>query len=518
MRYFRYALAVLALLVLAGCHDSGLATNMAATDAAAATIKTAPQLRREGQWLVDPQGRVVLLHGVNMVWKNAPYVPPATAAGFIAADAQWLATHGFNAARIGTLWVGVTPQAPGQVDENYLRAWDRVVNLLAAQKIWMLFDFHQDMMSPEFGGEGVPEWAVEQLKGPINNLPPLPLGFPFSYFTPQVSALYDNLWANRGAVREGFRNAWVAVAKHWRDQPYSMGYDLLNEPWAGLEWPTCLLIAGTGLGGCPNVARDEVQPFMNYAREGIRQVDPDNLVWYEPQLLFGGTGLPAGFQPTPGDAQIGFSFHNYCPHAALLQAAQVGALPLPVDLSQTCTGFIDGAVRQGQATAEQMGAVAAMTEFGASDDLTILRATTAAADANFTSWFHWAYKNWADPTTQSQGSGGQSLFTDDADLETVKLDKLRILQRTYPQATAGIPKSLSFDPDTGAFHYVYTPRAADGPTEIYVPVLLHYPNGYAVEVTGAEVTSAPNSSRLILRNLPGANEVSVAITANPPAG
>ena len=38
------------------------------------------------------------------------------------------------------------------------------------------------------------------------------------------------------------------------------------------------------------------------------------------------------------------------------------------------------------------------------------------------SWMYWAYKHWDDPTT---ADGAQGLFTDDADLSTVKTAKLR---------------------------------------------------------------------------------------------
>jgi endoglycosylceramidase len=49
-----------------------------------------PQLHRDGLHLVDQYGRVVIVHGLNLVWKRAPYAPPDTAAGFTAADADWL--------------------------------------------------------------------------------------------------------------------------------------------------------------------------------------------------------------------------------------------------------------------------------------------------------------------------------------------------------------------------------------------------------------------------------------------
>ncbi|MBI2382546.1 MAG: cellulase family glycosylhydrolase [Gammaproteobacteria bacterium] len=311
-------------------------------DARAST--DAPRLRREGPWLVDPLGRVVLVHGMNLIWKTAPHVPPDTPAGFTAADARWLAQHGFNGARIGTLWAGVMPREAGEVDPAYLEQWDRVVRLLAAQRIWMLFDFHQDQMSPQFQGEG---------------LPPPQFGFPFNYFTPQVSELFDKLWAERGPVWDGFRDAWTAVAARWKDQPYHMGYDLLNEPWSGQEWPSCIFPPAVG---CPDADRDEIQPFMEHGLAGVRRADPHNLVWFEPQLLSGGTGAPTGFVPVAGE-----------------------------------------------------------------------------------------------------------------------------------------------------FRYRYTPRAAGGPTEIFVPLAVHYPKGYRVEVQGARVVSAADAPALLLENLAGAAEVSVAL-------
>ena len=58
---------------------------------------TAP-LSHSGRWITDAKGRVVILHGVNMVYKRPPYYPAA--AGFGADDAAFLQRNGFNAVRL----------------------------------------------------------------------------------------------------------------------------------------------------------------------------------------------------------------------------------------------------------------------------------------------------------------------------------------------------------------------------------------------------------------------------------
>jgi len=500
-------LIVMLPLLFCGCDSSG-SDNDGQPNAGPST-GASQQLRRDGRWLVDPQGRVVLLHGVNLVWKPAPHYPPDSAEGFRAADADWLADQGFNTARIGTLWVGVAPERD-HFDLAYLAHWDRVINLLASRRIWMLFDYHQDMLGPKFQGEGVPEWIVDELTGPTTSVlgPPM-FGFPFNYFTPQVSEAFDTLWAAQGSeIWDNFRDSWMLVATRYRNQDYSMGYDLLNEPWAGLEAVSCI---APPLVGCPDTDTNELQPFFEHAMAGIRQVDPRNMLWIEAQLLSGGTGNPTGFTPIAGESQLGYSFHNYCGLTTGLQSAQL-PIQLPVIEPQACE-VIDGNVfANARTVAERIGAVELLTEFGATDEPVLLKRVTRLADEQLIGWQYWHYKNWSDPTTQSQGSGAQSMFEDDTDLSTAKLDKLKILSRTFPQYTAGIPVALSFDPDTAEFRYRYTPRAASAPTEIYVPVTLHYPQGYLATVGGATITSQPNAPRLLLQNNTGASEVSVTVT------
>ena len=72
-----------------------LAATVAAAPAAAAIKPTqdAP-LGHEGRWVTDRKGRVVVLHGFNMVYKRPPYHP--LHAGFGKDDAKFLARNGFK--------------------------------------------------------------------------------------------------------------------------------------------------------------------------------------------------------------------------------------------------------------------------------------------------------------------------------------------------------------------------------------------------------------------------------------
>ena len=122
---------------------------------------------------------------------------------------------------------------------------------------------HQDQWHEQYGGEGVPDWAAVR-QPPYNLAPPVVAPFPTGYWTPEVSSMFDDFWADRRGLLTGWVQAWALAAKQWRRQPYLMGYDLLNEPWMGTEWPTCLA------DGCPQSYADELQPAMERGLAAIR--------------------------------------------------------------------------------------------------------------------------------------------------------------------------------------------------------------------------------------------------------
>jgi endoglycosylceramidase len=169
--------------------------------------------------------------------------------------------------------------------------------------------------------------------------------------------------------------------------------------------------------------------------------------------------------------------------------------------------------------AEETGDVPLLTEFGATDDLETLGRIVRLADAHMVGWQYWHYCGCDDPTTQ--GPGVQALVLDPKQPphgENVKRQKLRLLARPYPRAVAGTPKEFGFDPDSGEFTLTYSAKAPGQATlrrgldtEVFVPKI-NYPHGYAVEVKGAEVVSAPGARVLRLERDRGASEVTVTVT------
>jgi hypothetical protein len=120
------------------------------------------------------------------------------------------------------------------------------------------------------------------------------------------------------------------------------------------------------------------------------------------------------------------------------------------------------------------------------------------------SWAYWAWKYYADPT----GSAREALVLPDGQLRATA----RVLSRTYPEAIAGTPRSMSFDPTNGAFDLAYRPdHSVHAPTVIFVPTRLHYPGGYCARATGARIVSGAGSTFLELVNANRGQSVRVTV-------
>jgi endoglycosylceramidase len=450
--------------------------------------------------LLDRRGRVVEVHGLNLVIKRPPYLP--TKFGVGADDARFLHRHGFTAVRLGVLMQALEPR-PDRFDDRYLRAIVRTAHLLARHGVRSLVDFHQDLYSATFKGEGLPGWMVRS--GGVPNAPNL--GFPTNYFAdPALEHTFDNFWANvagpggRG-LQQWYAGAWRQVARAFRGDPAVLGYDIFNEPWPGTAWPTCFLPIG-----CAALDTSLLAPFADRIIRAIHSVDPRHIAYFEPWQSFGeGAATAVG---APGDALTGFSFHIYCAAAA--------GLPEDLVTRTACDTAEHSAMDHAVAQASRAGEALLLSEFGATSDGAELRSVVSYADAHSIPWLEWAYCACGDPT----GSGRvESLVYDPTDPPrggNVNHASLSWLDVPYPLRTAGTPLGYSFDRGSRTFRFRYSTRSVvDGhrlhaPTVIYLS-RLHYPHGYRARVSGGTVV-AHHSRRLAVRAGRRASVVSVVVT------
>jgi endoglycosylceramidase len=432
-----------------------------------------------GRWFTDALGRVVLMHGVNMVSKRDPFYPAAF--GFGDDDAAFLAENGFNAVRLGVDFRGLMP-TPGVIETAYIDHLAETVATLVAHDLLVLMDFHQDGFAPLFNGNGLPDWMAisDGLPNPPDAV------FPLYYIqNPAMQRAFENFWANREGpggvgVQDYFLQGVQAVAARFAGEPRVLGTELMNEPWPGADWGPCALATG----GCPDIEAERLAPFNDRGATAARAVAPNQLVFVEPFVLFN-FGQADTTMPGP-DERLALSFHSY----ALDVAGE------------------EGVVARAVAAAERDQRPLICTEFGASVDPLLLNRITGQLEQAVIPWLFWSYdENITRDLAQPPGGGN---LNSSAALEA--------LVRPYPVAVAGTPTVTSFDPETNAFHFEYdtaTPGGRPIPQQVLTVISVparRYPDGYSVQVDGAEVASAPGAPLLLLRTVPDAAHVTVTIT------
>jgi endoglycosylceramidase len=439
----------------------------------------------DGMWLVDAEERVVLLHGVNEVYKDAPYYPAAD--GFGAADAEFLAEHGFNVVRLGVEFQGLMPE-PGEIDHDYVENIATSVDDLAAEGIFVLLDFHQDGYGPEYTGNGFPSWmSIDD--GEFNNPD---TSFPLYYIqNPAMQRAFQNFWTNREGpdgigLQDHFIDGLTAVVERFADEPYVVGYEPINEPWPGHVWEPCIDAAG-----CTDLEQELLTPFYEKVTTAVRDVTDTQQVWVEPFVLFnfgqGPTSIPGS------DSDNVLSWHSY----ALDVAGE------------------EGVAAFAREAAERDSTPAVATEFGATTDPVMTNRLLDQIEGGLMGWMFWAYNEQIVP-----GYGGRDDDVPRID-QVPNMDLFTALVRPYPTAVTGTPAEVGFDHETLTYAFSYEttgPSGQDYPdgleTVLSVPEF-RYPDGYTVEVVGAEVTSEEGSDTLTLVNEDDADEVTVCVV---PAG
>ena len=428
----------------------------------------ADPLAVKGARLIDGQGRTVVLHGVNVVYKLAPYTPD-----FTRADARRLRGWGMNAIRLGVSWRALEPTR-GVLATVYVARVRRLVRLAGAEGLWVLIDMHQDLWSERYGGEGAPDWATLD-----DGQPFVPSPFPYAYLQPAVGRSFTSFWSNRDGIRTAYVSAYASLAKVLAREDGVIGYDAMNEPACELTAAPC------GLPPQPAAAASYLAPFYRELVPALRRADPGTPTFYEDWLT---TDFGYPFSVRVPYRNLGLSYHVYC------------GQPIRTDPCQTQE---TQALRNGATNATLNHAAALVTEFGATDKLGVIRRVVDGADAAGVGWLYWQYKTYGDPTTSAaaEGPDAESIVTPAG---AVKAAKARELARAYPMRIAGRGARWSYGAADGRFGLSWT-ATAGADTVVALPRIT-YPRGFTVRVHGARVV---RRAPLTLR---GSGRASITVT------
>jgi endoglycosylceramidase len=526
--------AVVALGSIIGAYAASSQSGPSAFSARDAFVQ-GPLSAHGGPYLTDSSGRVVFLHGVNAVYKRAPYelyADPGKPWSFTRADAARMASLGFNVVRLGIIWQGIepgtlgpnspqvcTPGTPGdphqwnaQVASAYLARVARTVDLLGQFHIYTLLDMHEDVYSSEFGGEGAPPWAVCTGTEPIKILPGR---WSNTYNDPGLITAVHHFWVNDvvGNLQGEYIRSWKAVATYFSANPWVVGFDPINEPftktlqsgtpevaghleclYTGRSDPGRSIIDGSVLD-CP--ADDPAVGLI----DTMRTVAPDKLVFFEPDIY--STQDHANDIGPMNYSGLVFNFHDYC-------GLRSGVTGNPTDLNACAAEELHTMQQRSEerpdiATVKQSeGPAWFMSEFGATTSEPLMERLTDIADELQLGWTYWQWKYYDDPT----GSSAEGLVQPDGTLSPTGV----ALSRAYPQAVAGTPISYSYNPERAEFHLLYVPdERINAPTVIFVPTAGAYSRSYQVQVVGGQVESAPGADHLVVGADPGSSLVSVTV-------
>jgi endoglycosylceramidase len=507
-----------------------------------------------GPFLTDASGRRLQLHGVNLVAKCGGGAHATTAVGtpcvgpergpqpafvltptandpgrrLTASDARTLARLGLNVVRLGIIWEGLEPgpkgvgpndprycaphaagtpfQALGAAGpynagtvRSYLAKTDKIVKLLSAAGIRVVLDMHQDAWGSAFSdptspvpwnGEGAPPWATCTDGAAFTP----PLLWSSAYFSAPVEAAIHHFWANdvSGDLQGQFARVWQAVARHYRQDPDVIGYEIYNEPADFADQAKFDRELQCDYGGPVHEPRSCADSGANAVRDGligaIQSADHDHVVFFEPGVLTDyGQPETIGITEPLRFKRVALAFHLYN--------------GTPSHLLATITP------ERGRTRTEQPGGPPwIMDEFGADNDNTVTATMVRLADHLALSWTYWAGLQLHDPT----GNPFEALI----DERTRKPHRAKALTLAvpYPSATAGTPGSQTFNARTGRFIYNYAPgRQVRAPTEIVVPGYT-YPHGYRARVQGGHVVSARGTSPLMVSPLAGSARVRITVT------
>ncbi len=430
------------------------------------------RLAADGTRLRDGLGRIVFLRGVNAGGRSkfAPYVPfdysdyPSALATYMDRAASW----GIDVMRVPFTWAALEP-TQGQDDQDWLSRYDQLLDAAWARGIWTIIDFHQDVYSEVYCGDGFPGWTVSNPPAPAHDCPQWGQEY---LFDPNVRAAFDAFWASGSQVMTEYQAAWDTMVARYKDRPGVLGFEPINEP----GWGTQIESTFTAT---------TLTAFYSVMVPRMRSEAPASLVFIDATGLDGGT-LTTGLEKPNGDGIV------FAPHFYPLSHnpdAVAGSMQNWLDMSASWNVplFLG-----------EMGESALAD--GVAD---YMAAHWAAFDTNGAVGGAW----WEYSTSQDLwNSETNTIVAPDG----TELPVAGAIIRPFARAVAGDSIAQSFDPATSKLTLSYAP--SPGVTEVSLPKRA-YPRGYDVALVGGCYDDTSEPGRLLVQPDPGAARVNLTLTS-----
>jgi endoglycosylceramidase len=425
---------------------------------AVAGCSAPPGWHVSGGAIRDPEGRTVLLRGLNLAGshKAKPYFGFHEEADYRAVRGKW----GMNGIRFLITWAAVEP-AMGQYDEAYLDEVAKRMQWAKAADLAVVIDMHQDLFGEGFasaGGDGAPRWACDPARYAAF-VPRTP--WYLSSLDPNLQACVDGMFT-REDLRQHFVEAWRRVAKRLAGEGAVIGFDPLNEP----NW---------GSYAIGSFEHDRLQPLYQKVVEAVRGEAPGWLAFIEP-----GASRNVGFATDL--ANLGYANVVYSPHSYDAGAEGGGGFD-PAHREQV----IDN-IGKLAGEAKDLGAALWIGEYGGMVNTPgIAEYMGAERDGQgdvAASAMYWDYEK----------NDGYGWLAGDGSEKPALVDAL---VAPFPERVAGDLINYSFDPVTRmAVFQVKGDGSIGAPTIVSIPEQ-RYPQGWTIECGGCAVEKGNGSAKLV---------------------
>ena len=468
--------ALVVMLVIVGCAaDEPVEDGCTIEDPGVGALDT------DGPLLVDAHGRVVTLRGINTGGRSkfAPYSPfeyePDAFDEALDEYLDRLEGWGFDALRVPFSWEAIEPQQ-GQIDEEFLARYDALLDGAHERGLWTIVDFHQDIYSEVYCGDGFPAWTLDDPPDPHHDCPAWFTGYALD---DDVQNAFELFWTDATGVRTAFGELWDLMVDRHRDRPGVIGFEVLNEPGWGDEdydeWES---------GTLPD--------FYSEMIARIHARAPQMLIFFD------ATGLDAISAETsltrPQGDRLVFAPHFYDPTTFL------GDGELQVDVAASLQVWSD--------LGRDWDLPVLLGEFGIEHDHPQAESHTRAHYEVFDDLA--MHATWWEYSVSDELWNDENLSVVDGD-GNERDEVLDEIVRPYVRALAGtLVDGPRYDPDEQRFEVRWQPTA-DGVTDIALPPRIF---GGGAEVSAEGACFELRDGRVLVQAAEGADEVHVVVSGS----